>query len=280
MFHQSIQPFIHPHGQMTDDTYFTFSAKVGQEVEWVGGRGRGKWHIWRWQFFSPGNNGFDRCPTCFSAVNRDPKCAIIDTISSHWEKKTQDRITSQDESQLWGYLQGGDSKTVHTTVSRSTMLRHIKDTITGPQSLCVWSCPNMHTHSFVGNWKGASIFPCWYPIGYRLHFTLQLEYKEQDKNILYSLWHIFPMTDGGKNTNDQLCKYINNFPLWNPCLPTLKLTDCTCVSHLKKYIIVNIKIGARFILSEFLPPLCFVKESMVLQERSHIRFMCHYNVNV
>lgn len=30
---------------------------------------RQKWHIRRWQLFTPGNNGFDRRPACFSAVD-------------------------------------------------------------------------------------------------------------------------------------------------------------------------------------------------------------------
>lgn len=53
---------------------------------------RQKWHIQRWQLFSPGNNGFDRCPACFTAADwdRDPKkkCVIKYTISS-WCKKTR-----------------------------------------------------------------------------------------------------------------------------------------------------------------------------------------------
>lgn len=30
---------------------------------------RQKWHIWRWQLFTPGNNSFDRCPACFAVVD-------------------------------------------------------------------------------------------------------------------------------------------------------------------------------------------------------------------
>lgn len=43
---------------------------------------RQKWHIQRWQLFSPGNNGFDRCPACFTAADwdRDEKKKVCDKI--------------------------------------------------------------------------------------------------------------------------------------------------------------------------------------------------------
>lgn len=88
-------------------------------------------------------------------------------------------------------------RTVLTTISWSTMLWHIKDTIIGPQSLGILACPFMHAHSWVGNRKCASISPWCCPIGYLLHLTLQLKYKDKDKNILYSVWWI--LYNGGKN---------------------------------------------------------------------------------
>lgn len=68
---------------------------------------RRKWHMRRWQLFTPGNNGFDRCPACCGRCRpgeekkwrkkkegtrgkkkkKEKRCVIIHTISSRCKKR-------------------------------------------------------------------------------------------------------------------------------------------------------------------------------------------------